>query len=106
MTDDAALQPAVAAEFLALADLLDSAAEARWDRPWLCAGWRVREVVEHMTMAALPRGQVHGRAARLQATDLDCSHGSGSVVRGKAEDLALVLGGGSTPAGRIEGKPL
>ena len=52
MTDDADLQPAVAAEFLALADLLASAAEARWDTPSLCADWRVREVVAHMTMAA------------------------------------------------------
>jgi uncharacterized protein (TIGR03083 family) len=52
MTDDADLQPAVAAEFLALADLLDSAAEAQWDLPSLCAGWRVREVIAHMTMAA------------------------------------------------------
>jgi len=52
MADDADLQPAVAAEFLALADLLDSATGARWDTPSLCAGWRVREVVAHMTMAA------------------------------------------------------
>ena len=52
MTDDADLQPAVAAEFLALADLLASAAEAQWDTPSLCADWRVREVVAHMTMAA------------------------------------------------------
>ena len=43
MTDDADLQPAVAAEFLALADLLDPATEAQWDTPSLCAGWRVRE---------------------------------------------------------------
>jgi uncharacterized protein (TIGR03083 family) len=42
----------VAAEFLALADLLDSATEVQWDPPSLCAGWRVREVVAHMTMAA------------------------------------------------------
>jgi uncharacterized protein (TIGR03083 family) len=52
MTDDSDLQPVVAAEFLALADLLDSVAEAEWDTPSLCAGWRVREVVAHMTMAA------------------------------------------------------
>ena len=52
MTDDANLQPAVAAEFLALADLLEGAADAQWDTPSLCAGWRVREVVAHMTMAA------------------------------------------------------
>lgn len=52
MTDDASLQPVVAAEFLALAGLLESAGDAQWDTPSLCAGWRVREVVAHMTMAA------------------------------------------------------
>ncbi|HXZ73577.1 MAG TPA: maleylpyruvate isomerase family mycothiol-dependent enzyme [Streptosporangiaceae bacterium] len=52
MTDDTELQPAVAAEFLALAGLLDSATDAQWDTPSLCAGWRVREVIAHMTMAA------------------------------------------------------
>jgi uncharacterized protein (TIGR03083 family) len=52
MTEDADLQPAVAAEFQALAGLLDSATDAQWDTPSLCAGWRVREVIAHMTMAA------------------------------------------------------
>jgi uncharacterized protein (TIGR03083 family) len=52
MTNDADLQRAVAAEFLALADLFGSATEAQWDTPSLCAGWRVREVIAHMTMAA------------------------------------------------------
>lgn len=52
MNDEADLQPVVGAEFLALAGLLDSATEAQWDTPSLCAGWRVREVVAHMTMAA------------------------------------------------------
>lgn len=52
MNDDADLQPAVAAEFLALAGLLDSATEAQWATPSLCAGWLVREVIAHMTMAA------------------------------------------------------
>jgi uncharacterized protein (TIGR03083 family) len=51
-TDDAYLQPVVAADFLSLADLLDAATDAQWDTPSLCAGWRVREVVAHMTMAA------------------------------------------------------
>ena len=203
MTVDADLQPVVAAEFLALADLLDSATEAQWDTPSLCAGWRVREVVAHMTMAArypedkfmaelrrcdfdfgrlsdeiasrdaaLPPGElvadlrsevmqhwappgggyhgalnhvvihgldvtvplgvprrspedtiriilddlttggVHERfgtsidGRHLQATDLDWSYGSGSVLRAKAEDIALVLCGRTVPAGRIEGKPL
>jgi uncharacterized protein (TIGR03083 family) len=52
MTHDADLQRVVAAEFLALAYLLDSATDAQWDTPSLCAGWRVREVIAHMTMAA------------------------------------------------------
>ena len=203
MTNDADVQPAVAAEFQALGGLLDSATDAQWDTPSLCAGWRVREVIAHMTMAAryseeefmaelrrcdfdfgrlsneiaardagLPASElvanlrsevmqhwtppgggwhgalnhvvIHGldvtvplgvprrspdatirvilddltgggvhehfgssiEGRSLQATDLDWSYGSGSVVRGKAEDLALVLCGRSTPAGRIEGKPL
>lgn len=45
------LQAAVAAEFTRLADILDPLSEVAWDTPSLCAGWRVREVVAHMTMA-------------------------------------------------------
>lgn len=52
MTNDTGLQPVVAAEFLALADLLGSATDAQWDTPSLCEGWRVREVIAHMTTAA------------------------------------------------------
>lgn len=44
------LGAAVAAEFLALAELLDGLAHDAWDTPSLCAGWRVREVVAHMSM--------------------------------------------------------
>ena len=51
-TDDAYLQPTVAAELTGLADLLDTASAAQWDTASLCTGWRVREVVAHMTMAA------------------------------------------------------
>lgn len=52
MTDDAYLQPTVAAEFDGLADLLTAASEAQWDTPSLCERWRVREVIAHLTMAA------------------------------------------------------
>ena len=45
------LQAAVAAEFTWLADILDGLADVAWDTPSLCAGWRVREVVAHLTMA-------------------------------------------------------
>jgi uncharacterized protein (TIGR03083 family) len=51
MTNDTDLQPAVAAEFLALADLLAGASNAQWDTASLCEGWRVREVIAHLTMA-------------------------------------------------------
>jgi uncharacterized protein (TIGR03083 family) len=52
VTDDAELQPAVAAQFEALAELLSAAPDAVWDTGSLCDGWRVREVVAHMTMPA------------------------------------------------------
>jgi uncharacterized protein (TIGR03083 family) len=50
--DDTHLQPAVAAEFASLAGLLAGISEAQWDTPSMCQGWRVREVVAHMTMPA------------------------------------------------------
>jgi uncharacterized protein (TIGR03083 family) len=202
-TDDTHLQPAVAAEFTSLADLLAAASSARWDTPSLCAGWRVREVVAHLTMAARyseaefmtelgrcdfdftrlsnevasrdaslpedelvaslrsdvmqrwtpPGGGYHGalnhvvihgldvtvplgaprrspdetirvvlddlaqggghahfgtviNGRRLEASDLDWSHGSGPVLRGGAGDLALAMCGRAVPAGRLRGKPL
>ncbi|MFF8990655.1 maleylpyruvate isomerase family mycothiol-dependent enzyme [Streptomyces sp. NPDC014983] len=40
----------IAAERLELANFLDGLAPAQWDAPSLCAGWRVREVVAHMSM--------------------------------------------------------
>ena len=203
MTDDTSLQPAVAAEFAALAGLLERATEAQWDTPSLCEGWRVREVVAHMTMAAryseaefmtelrrcdfdftrlsnevagrdasLPADQlvanlrsdvmqrwtppgggyhgalnhvvIHGldvtvplgvprrspdetirvvlddlarggghahfdiviNGRRLEASDLDWSHGSGPVLRGAAGDLALAMCGRAVPSGRLEGEPI
>jgi uncharacterized protein (TIGR03083 family) len=50
--DDKQLQPLVAAEFAALADILERLPGEAWDSPSMCEGWRVREVVAHMTMAA------------------------------------------------------
>jgi uncharacterized protein (TIGR03083 family) len=40
----------IAAERRALADVLAGLPAEAWDRPTLCAGWRVREVVAHITM--------------------------------------------------------
>jgi uncharacterized protein (TIGR03083 family) len=43
-------------ERLSLADLLASLTEEEWDRPSLCAGWRVRDVAAHVALAAQPPG--------------------------------------------------
>jgi uncharacterized protein (TIGR03083 family) len=191
---------AIAGEFLALADLLQAAPPAVWDAPSLCAGWRTREVVAHMTMparydgpqfmerlaaaggdftamsdavaaedgalptsillqdlrsevlhaweppgggaqgalthcvihglditegAALPRRVPQARIARvlggaadvdlaqvfgtdlgaveLRADDLDWSYGTGELVTGPAQVLALVLCGRAVPADRLSG---
>ena len=48
MTDD--LRATIAAERRAFGDVLEGLSEADWDAPSLCAGWRTREVVAHMTM--------------------------------------------------------
>jgi uncharacterized protein (TIGR03083 family) len=42
----------IADEYRALADLLEPAGPGVWDAPSLCEGWRVREVVAHVTMPA------------------------------------------------------
>ena len=44
------LQPLVAAECESLAGVLDTLTDAEWDAPSLCQGWRVREVVAHVSM--------------------------------------------------------
>jgi uncharacterized protein (TIGR03083 family) len=40
----------VAAELSELADLLEALPASAWDTPSLCPGWRVREVVAHLTL--------------------------------------------------------
>ncbi len=52
MNDDLSIQSVVATQFEALAELLSSASEVTWNTGSLCDGWRVREVVAHMTMPA------------------------------------------------------
>ncbi|MGW6913893.1 maleylpyruvate isomerase family mycothiol-dependent enzyme [Kitasatospora sp. NPDC054939] len=48
--DRAAIRAAIAAERRELADLFDSLPADGWNAPSLCGGWRVREVVAHMSM--------------------------------------------------------
>ena len=78
---------------------------------WGChAGHRtdtIRIVLDDLTQGDVHQHfgtEIEGRT--LHATDLDWSYGSGPVLRGAAEDLALVLCGRTLPAGRIEGEPL
>ena len=40
----------IAAQRAELAEVLAGPSEPSWDEPTLCAGWRVREVVAHITM--------------------------------------------------------
>ena len=59
-------------ERTSLADALDGLAPADWDKPSLCTGWTVREVVAHMIATALmtpPRffGKLIGTGFNFQA---------------------------------------
>ena len=47
---DTELRASIAAQRLDVADMLSGLPSQSWDAPTLCAGWRVREVVAHMTM--------------------------------------------------------
>jgi len=79
------VRAAITAERTELAEVLEGLPAERWDEPTLCAGWRVREVVAHITMAfryTLPqviigmlraRGSFHrmaDRSARRDAREL------------------------------------
>lgn len=50
MRTDYDLMPIVTAERRAFSNVLESLSEQDWNTPSLCAGWRVREVLAHMTM--------------------------------------------------------
>ena len=65
--DDEAVRAAVVAERTDLAAMLGGLRPGQWAAPTLCAGWRVREVVAHvtmpfrMTMPAFLRAMVRAR---------------------------------------------
>lgn len=44
------LMPTITAERRAFGTVLEALTDADWNAPSLCSGWRVREVVAHMTM--------------------------------------------------------
>jgi uncharacterized protein (TIGR03083 family) len=71
----------IAAQRAELAEVLTGLPESGWDEPTLCAGWRVREVVAHVTMPfrygrgrfvlelARSRGRFNEMADRLARRD-------------------------------------
>jgi uncharacterized protein (TIGR03083 family) len=78
MITDNELQAEVGATYLALAELLDSLEVERWDTPSMCEGWRVREVVAHMTMAV--RYDEAAFMAELQQCEFDFTRLSNKVA--------------------------
>lgn len=48
--DDNALFEETVAQRTGLVEVLDGLSDADWDDPSLCEGWRIREVVAHITM--------------------------------------------------------
>jgi uncharacterized protein (TIGR03083 family) len=50
VTTTGELSPLIAAERSAFGELLEALPADAWESPSLCTGWRVREVVAHMTM--------------------------------------------------------
>ena len=77
ITDDE-LQHRIQHEFLALAYLLASVSPSQWDTPSLCAGWRIREVVAHLTMPA--RYGQEAFMAELAACDFDFDRLSNAIA--------------------------
>ena len=84
------VQPLVAAEYRRLADELASIPAADWDAPSLCEGWRVREVIAHVTMPA--RYDREAFVAELQARDFDFTRLSNDLAArdGAASPARLV----------------
>lgn len=86
-TSDEELQPYVAASYLTLADVLASLPEPDWDTPSLCEGWRIREVVAHMTMPA--RYSEEDFMAELRECEFDFTRLSNLVA---SRDAVLPVG--------------
>jgi uncharacterized protein (TIGR03083 family) len=82
-TTDAELSAAIADEYQTLADLLEALPPSAWDAPSLCEGWRIREVVAHMTMPVRYPGPRF--MAELEAAGGDFTRLSNTVAERDAE---------------------
>lgn len=100
---DAGLMEQVAAQRRELATLLGGLAPQMWDRPSLCAAWRVRDVVAHMTMPF--RYSTRRFLTEMIKASGNWSFGAGTPVTGSAQDLALVLCARKLPDGLLGGVP-
>jgi len=76
--EDFNMEEAIAREYFALADLLESGSSDVWDAPSLCEGWRTREVVAHVTMPARYSGPQF--MAEMQAAGGDFTVFSNTVA--------------------------
>ena len=83
-SNDCDRQSAVTDTYLALAGLLDALPEERWNTPSLFEGWRVREVIAHVTMPV--RYSPDRFMAELHACGGDFTRLSNSVA---SRDAAL-----------------
>src|SRR5262245_54070431 len=88
------VKAAIAAERRELADLFDTLDTGQWNAPSLCEGWRVREVVAHMSMGfRLSLPAMLGEMARARGnldrmTDRDARRDA--AARSTAELAALI----------------
>jgi uncharacterized protein (TIGR03083 family) len=89
MADGTEVRAAIAAERHDLAAVLTGLSEQQWDTPTLCAGWRVREVVAHMTMpfrVSTPRvllGMLKARGDFARMADQSARADAASLTSGE-----------------------
>lgn len=83
MSDDD-VRAMVGESYTALAELLEGLPDDGWDGPSLCEGWRVREVIAHLTMPA--RYDEQAFMAELRDCEFDFTRLSNRVA---ARDAAL-----------------
>ncbi|MEU0313383.1 maleylpyruvate isomerase family mycothiol-dependent enzyme [Nocardioides sp. NPDC006273] len=112
-----------------LADFLETLTPEQWDRPSLCRGWTVRDVVAHMLSyeevglrefagsflrAGFRFGELNAR--RLEqlgaqtsgdvVADVGWSHGNGAEVTGPGEALLMAISGRADALPELEGPGL
>lgn len=76
-------------------------------RARLASDETIRMILEDLTLGGIHRNfgiEIEGRS--FEAIDIGWTFGSGHLLRGKAEDIALALCGRSVPSGQLEGPVL